>query len=126
MDSPSPIQVARELKSACENDLNGDKKEAQRRFDLGKSMWDGFERLLTLAPEIQDLVIWGSSDERLGIGFSFAHYLAKMKHEDQRTIIDISFEHEKFGINISGKYMDPMRTEAGQGEMIENKMTEYY
>ena len=58
-------------------------------------MWDGFSRLLSLTPEIQDLVIWGKSDEKLGIGFSFAHYLAKMKPEEQRAIIDISWENER-------------------------------
>jgi hypothetical protein len=91
----SPIEVARELKSVCENELGGDKAEAQRRFDLSSSMWSGFERILTLAPEIQDMIIWGASDENLGLGFTVAHFMAKFKPEDQSAIIDASWEHDR-------------------------------
>lgn len=91
----SPVEVAKELQSVCQNELGGDKAEAQRRFDLHASMWSGFERLLTLAPEIQDTVIWGSSDEKLGLGFTVAHHMAKFKPEYQSAIIDAMFEHER-------------------------------
>ena len=91
----SPVEVAKELQSVCQNELGGDKAEAQRRFDLHASMWSGFERLLTLAPEIQDMVIWGASEENLGLGFTVSHFMAKFKPEDQSAIIDASWEHDR-------------------------------
>ena len=92
----TPIQVANELKLVCETELNGDKKEAQRRFDLSESMWSGFMRLLTLSPEIQDTVIWGESDkESLGLGFTAAHFMAKFDEKDQNAIMDMSWQNEK-------------------------------
>ena len=92
----TPIQVANELKSVCDDELNGDTKEAKRRFDLSESMWSGFMRLLTLTPEIQEAITWGASDsEKLGLGFTAAHFMAKFKPEYQRIIMDMSWENER-------------------------------
>ena len=92
----TPIQVADELDSVCKNELDGDKKEAQRRFDLSESMWSGFMRLHDLAPEIQETIIWGASDnESLGLGFTAAHFMAKFTPEQQIIIMEMSWDNEK-------------------------------
>jgi len=44
---------------------------------------------------------------------------------NQFTIL-LSLEHHKFSINLSGKYMDEMRTVPGQGEILSNEKTNSY
>ena len=44
---------------------------------------------------------------------------------DQFTFI-FGLEHHKFGLNLSGKYMDEMRTAPGQGEILSNEKTDSY
>ena len=38
----------------------------------------------------------------------------------------LSLEHQKFSINLSSKYMDAMRTQAGQGAIPDNQKTDAY
>lgn len=38
----------------------------------------------------------------------------------------IGLEHKKFSINLSGRYMDEMRTRPGQGDIPENEKTDAY
>ena len=90
----TPIEAAKELDAACK-ELGGDKKEAQKRFMLSPSMWAGFERLLTLSPNIQDIVIWGASDKELGLGFTVAHLLARFESKYQELIVQASWENKK-------------------------------
>jgi Fe(3+) dicitrate transport protein len=40
--------------------------------------------------------------------------------------LTIGIDHRKFGINISGRYMDAMRTLPGQGEIPVNEKTDAY
>ncbi len=44
---------------------------------------------------------------------------------NQFTIM-LGLEHQKFSINLSGKYMDEMRTAPGQGEIPSNEKTDSY
>ena len=44
---------------------------------------------------------------------------------NQFTLI-LGLEHHKFGLNISGKYMDEMRTAPGQGKILSNEKTDSY
>jgi len=44
---------------------------------------------------------------------------------NQLTIL-LSLEHHKFSVNLSGKYMDEMRTVPGQGEILLNEKTDSY
>ncbi len=37
-----------------------------------------------------------------------------------------SLEHQKFGVNLSGRYMDEMRTEPGQGDIPHGQATDAY
>jgi len=38
----------------------------------------------------------------------------------------LGFEHRKFAVNISGKYMDAMRAKPGQGEIPGNEKIDSY
>lgn len=40
--------------------------------------------------------------------------------------IVLGLQHAKFGLNISGRYMDEMRTSPGQGEIIDTEKTDAY
>ena len=90
-----PIQVARELQDALK-ELGGDKDKVMKRFNIGIDMWNGFEGLLGISPNIENGIDWGESDpETLTIGFSAAHYMAEFSHENQEKLVAASWEFEK-------------------------------
>ena len=90
-----PIQLARELQVALK-ELDGDKDKTMKRFNIGSSMWTGFEGLLSISPNIENGIDWGESDpETLTIGFSAAQYMAKFSHENQEKLVAASWEFEK-------------------------------
>jgi len=43
---------------------------------------------------------------------------------NHQLALGISFDHEKFSLNFTGKYSDKMRTEAGQGDIPSDKSTD--
>ena len=90
-----PVKLARELQEACK-ELDGDWEKTATRFGIKKDMWNGFQGLLAISPNIENGIDWGESDpETLTIGFSAAHYMAKFSHENQEKLVASSWEFEK-------------------------------
>ena len=92
-----PVKLARELQEACK-ELDGDWEKTATRFGIKKDMWNGFQGLLAISPNIENGIGWGESDpETLTIGFSAAHYMVQKfpDHEDQEKLMAATWESEK-------------------------------
>ena len=57
---------------------------------------------------------WGTVDEGDELPYLAKHQLA----------FNIGVEHTKFNVNLSSKYVSRMRTEAGQGDIVDNQSTD--
>ncbi len=96
----SPIITARWLKNAV--DELGNAQEVMDRVDLKKSMWDAFQRLLSIDEDIEYGIKWGKSDpETLRIGFSAAHTIASFDPSEQIALVDAMWDKEEpFGLEL--------------------------
>lgn len=100
--------------------------EFQLTYDLLSSKARAFSIPITMVYTYTDATFqndfdsdfspWGKVKE----GDKFP-YLAN----NQLTLM-LGLEHRKFSINFSGKYMDAMRTEAGQGDIPDDEKTDAY
>jgi len=91
----SPIETAKWLKEGV--DELGGKQQVMDRVDIQKSMWAGFEKLLTIPEDIENGICWGRSNpDTLQIGFSVAHYLAEgLEPSDQIALVNEMWELDR-------------------------------
>jgi hypothetical protein len=87
-----PVTVARLLQEGC--DELGSKEEVMKRVDLATSMWSGFERIIAIDEDIENLICWGKSNpETLEIGFSVSHVLALFTPSEQQEIVNTMWNY---------------------------------
>mgnify|MGYP006919334182 CR=1 FL=1 len=89
-----PVTVARYLQEGCKE--LGSKEEVMKRVDLATSMWSGFERIISIDEDIENVICWGKSNpETSEIGFSVSHVLALFTHTEQQEIVNIMWDYSK-------------------------------
>lgn len=89
-----PVTVARYLQEGCKE--LGSKEEVMKRVDLATSMWSGFERILSIDEDIENVICWGKSNsETLEIGFSVSHVLALFTPYEQQEIVNMMWDSSK-------------------------------
>ncbi|MCF8255955.1 MAG: TonB-dependent receptor [Flavobacteriales bacterium] len=100
--------------------------ELQVTYDLLSSLTKGFGLPISVAYTYTRATFlsdfestfegWGTVSSGDDVPYLAPHQLNVM----------LSLEHKRFNVNISGKYMDAMRTQAGQGEIPADQQTDSY
>jgi len=96
----TPVITARWLHEGVEE--LGSEQEVMERVELKKSMWSSFKRLLKINENIENSIVWGTSNpETLEIGFSAAHSIASFEPSEQTTLVNAMWDsNQSFGLEL--------------------------
>ena len=99
----TPIQAAEWIQEAIE-ELGG-KEKVKERLDIGDSMINGFQNLLTkVSEDIASSFKWGKTDVKNGmLNFTAAHLMSAFKPEEQNKLFSACFELAQKGTKFPTK-----------------------
>ncbi len=99
----SPVQVAEWIQEGIKE--LGDEKELMMRLDIGNSMMNGFENLITkVSEDLRQTAVWGKTDvENYKFNFTALHLMSSLNVEDQNRLFSACTESAKKGITFPTK-----------------------
>ena len=99
----SPVQVAEWIQEGIKE--LGDEKELMMRLDIGNSMMNGFENLITkVSEDFRQTAVWGKTDvKNYKFNFTALHLMSSLDVEDQNRLFSACTESAKKGITFPTK-----------------------
>ena len=98
-----PVQVAEWIQEGIKE--LGDEKELMMRLDIGNSMMNGFENLITkVSEDLRQTAVWGKTDvKNYKFNFTALHLMSSLNVEDQNRLFSACTESAKKGITFPTK-----------------------